>query len=859
MNDLKVYTNKNIGSFLSIPASKTAKVNNLEDSIYFSRHLNKLRNKSIDQLRDTEHYKRKTRQYATSLEGIDTTSLKDMSTKLKLNVKMYNPLAKTADSQCVQGGAARKSYKTIELLRVSKNSFKPMLFLGGDSKTAAKSFVQYQKYQNQRPPRNYRGSTTTSPKISSLRTKVTPQRQLQSRAAANFPDTNTNTGTNNNATKKIFDSLMKDSKQLFTVLNGDADFTPDNFPLGIFSNPLYKDFQSHWDPRTMIFEEVKEVDEGQGDEQRGGDFKSALLYYGLDYIRNKIDIEKINEWTGLANVTKDGLRRVQFGRKLRRILNTGKWVSKAASSASKAASKAAASASKVASSASKTVFKAYKVSNEWLDDRLEEWGVPNLEKNKDLFLILAGSPTTVVNKDTVRGLDGKIEKISGSKQLWPVGFLWKKRGSKSQEEDVLKITISQKLHMKWYSNILASSESPEGLKKWVEIIGYHVRKDYLLRPDEFKALKDEYEKNEVKPKLDALLKSYEWQKDENLTPYGQMLQDRTMEDDDWKDLQDYTSVPVESVKEFGNWKEKNVKYVKKVGNRIFRLWAILVILSFWIFSRQSFSYPTDAYVSNGTEIAAISPMNMDGNVTIVPYTGSWFPYREKVVKLLNSNPFNLPDYVTSQNAKLIIEQGFTDVLRKNPHLFMDNAINYSWKHIWTYIYNIKDEIDDTEMALYYEDYEEDIQLPFEPLTILRLDNEFQDALRTNILSELRMINLETKILMKGSSSVAWINYFKNNPRDSFDTLNIRYSALLLKRQIFLDQNQRNILKEDMTQANLPDMSQIFRELLKTNTVRKAEFTTELWGTFYETWESFDSFVDSYQSMPELPAPETKPN
>ena len=71
-------------------------------------------------MRGTKHYKSKTQQYAKSLEGIDTTSLKDMSTKLKLNIKMYNPLAKT-DTKYKEGGSVRKSYKTIELLQVSKN------------------------------------------------------------------------------------------------------------------------------------------------------------------------------------------------------------------------------------------------------------------------------------------------------------------------------------------------------------------------------------------------------------------------------------------------------------------------------------------------------------------------------------------------------------------------------------------------------------------------------------------------------------------------------------------------------------------------------------------------------------------
>lgn len=242
MDELKVYTNKNIGSFLSIPASKIAKTNNLEDSIYFSRHLNKLRNKSIDELRGTKHYKSKTQQYAKSLEGIDTTSLKDMSTKLKLNIKMYNPLAKTTDTKYKEGGSVRKSYKTIELLQVSKNSFKPMLFLGGTPNAAARSFIGFRKGTSR---------NMTRPDYS-----IKPQRQ----------QTHSLTSQDVLQKSEIKESLVKDFIRLIKSIKGQEN--PNALLSDFISNPMYDELHSLWDPTKMIFEDVDDLE--NDDDQNGG-------------------------------------------------------------------------------------------------------------------------------------------------------------------------------------------------------------------------------------------------------------------------------------------------------------------------------------------------------------------------------------------------------------------------------------------------------------------------------------------------------------------------------------------------------------------------------------------------------------
>lgn len=245
MDELKVYTNKNIGSFLSIPASRISKTNNLEDSIYFSRHIKKLQNNSIEQLRSTEHYKSKTQQYSKSLEGIDTTSLKDMSTKLKLNIKMYNPLAKT-DSKYKEGGSVRKSYKTIELLQVSKNSFKPMLFLGGTPNAAARSFIGFQQ---PRLARNAIGPGAVVKPLKRQAHSVVSQNQIQ--------------GYN----PEIKESLINDFVKLVKAVKGEEDASV--LLSEFMSNAMYDKLFSQWDPTNMIFEDLDDL-ENDNDQLGGG-------------------------------------------------------------------------------------------------------------------------------------------------------------------------------------------------------------------------------------------------------------------------------------------------------------------------------------------------------------------------------------------------------------------------------------------------------------------------------------------------------------------------------------------------------------------------------------------------------------
>ena len=245
MDELKVYTNKNIGSFLSIPASKIAQSNNLEDSIYFSRHLNKLRHKSIEELRGTKHYKSKTQQYAKYLEGIDTTSLKDMSTKLKLNIKMYNPLAKT-DPKYKEGGSVRKSYKTIELLKVSKNSFKPMLFLGGTPNAAARSFIGFQQ------PRLARNAIGPGAVVKPLK------RQAHSVVSQNqIPGYN----------PEIKESLINDFVKLVKAVKGEEDASV--LLSEFMSNAMYDKLFSQWDPTNILFEDLDDL-ENDNDQLGGG-------------------------------------------------------------------------------------------------------------------------------------------------------------------------------------------------------------------------------------------------------------------------------------------------------------------------------------------------------------------------------------------------------------------------------------------------------------------------------------------------------------------------------------------------------------------------------------------------------------
>lgn len=283
MTDLVVYKNRKLGSFLSIPKSKTlSDERNLEDSIYFARYMRKLKSKSVEELRETEHYKTKMEQYESVLADVDTSSIKDVGTKLRLNIKKYNPVANSVTKH-VEGGAVRKSYHDVELLQVSKNTFKPMLHLGGNPNP-------YANTQFAPAPRR---DVVVQP-INTMR-PVRPTRPMRQQKV-------TEHGVGETETLKSLVNDLENVCSIFAIKGASAETSDVSYMFSEFiGNSLYNDFHEEWDPSTVVFEELDDNDKDTEEEQIGGmgskdmdNIMSAIAFFcqaakpSLLFIRNNV-------------------------------------------------------------------------------------------------------------------------------------------------------------------------------------------------------------------------------------------------------------------------------------------------------------------------------------------------------------------------------------------------------------------------------------------------------------------------------------------------------------------------------------------------------------------------------------------
>lgn len=135
---IKKYKNKNIGEFLSIPISLIDQSSVL-DTIYLSLHFDKLRVKSVTDIRGSKHYASTIDKWTTKLNGVECSNLDKVAEALKVNIKVFNPLAVESHSQIVlSGGTKTKSNAT--LLKVKSGVYKP-INIGGTSEALAQPHI----------------------------------------------------------------------------------------------------------------------------------------------------------------------------------------------------------------------------------------------------------------------------------------------------------------------------------------------------------------------------------------------------------------------------------------------------------------------------------------------------------------------------------------------------------------------------------------------------------------------------------------------------------------------------------------------------------------------------------------------
>ena len=165
---MKIYKNKNIGQFISLPTKQFecdkmhSESDNFLDTLYFARYFRKLKNADVEQLRSSPHYHKTLNTYKTLLAGVDTRDIPAVEMALKYNIELFNPLRAT---QQIGGDKAdkRKSYCNVQLLKISNNKYKPILHLGGDGASAALT------QPSNSAPRRYTKPQSTKPRSTIVR------------------------------------------------------------------------------------------------------------------------------------------------------------------------------------------------------------------------------------------------------------------------------------------------------------------------------------------------------------------------------------------------------------------------------------------------------------------------------------------------------------------------------------------------------------------------------------------------------------------------------------------------------------------------------------------------------------------
>ena len=123
MTETKVYKNKNLGEFKSIPL-KLIDESKAVDSLYLALNFKKLYTKPVADVRKSKHYASTLSAWEKKLEGVDMSDLNIVAQKLGYDVEVFNPLS--ANARILFSGGGR-SKRTAQLLKVKASVYKPMI------------------------------------------------------------------------------------------------------------------------------------------------------------------------------------------------------------------------------------------------------------------------------------------------------------------------------------------------------------------------------------------------------------------------------------------------------------------------------------------------------------------------------------------------------------------------------------------------------------------------------------------------------------------------------------------------------------------------------------------------------------
>ena len=166
MGQLKVYKNKKIGEFYSIPLNLINKSSVL-DSLYLALNFDKLHSKSVIDIRSSNHYKSTLASWDSKLQGVELSDLGEVAKALRVNVKVFNPLVIESHKLTTFTGGNTK--RSAELLKCKTGVYKPMR-IGGVAvpqpllnntplNNKPRQFITKNKQLDRRPLRNITQNT----------------------------------------------------------------------------------------------------------------------------------------------------------------------------------------------------------------------------------------------------------------------------------------------------------------------------------------------------------------------------------------------------------------------------------------------------------------------------------------------------------------------------------------------------------------------------------------------------------------------------------------------------------------------------------------------------------------------------
>ena len=124
MSDVKLYKNKILGQFNSIPMKIIDESSQL-DSLYLATYFHKLRTQTVAHVRKSKHYATTLAAWQKKLKGVDVSDLAAVAKTLGFNVEVFNPLASSSEPQTLFSGGGRSKRKA-QLLKVKRGLYKPM-------------------------------------------------------------------------------------------------------------------------------------------------------------------------------------------------------------------------------------------------------------------------------------------------------------------------------------------------------------------------------------------------------------------------------------------------------------------------------------------------------------------------------------------------------------------------------------------------------------------------------------------------------------------------------------------------------------------------------------------------------------